>query len=126
MAQRFNKQVLTTHLHVLAGEVHDVDRGGDAITRAQALAKLLWDKALGCKKTEMNDEGREIEVVYRPEAWAIQLLYDRLEGRVGTASEEDVDRPQVLDKLRKAARERVNAATAQAVRSFETHPPKDD
>lgn len=113
-ANRYSKQALTHHLRLLAREVHDVSKkNGDPITRAEALAKLLWDKALGYESQERNDMGAVVTVTHRPESWAIQLLYDRLEGRVPNAPEEDNDRPRALENLRRVARERANAIASQ-------------
>lgn len=117
---RYNKQVLSLHLRQLANEAIDVDpKDGDPITRAHKLAQLLWDKALGGTKMERNDQGQEVQVYNRPESWAIQLVYDRLEGRVPNAADEDADRPRALERLREIARERVNAITAKASASID-------
>jgi len=74
-------------------ETHTVARAnGDVITRAQALADLVWRNALGYSEPvdDHNPEGEQI--VHRPATWAIQLVYDRIEGKVGPIEPEKKDR----------------------------------
>lgn len=122
MAERkFNSRELTDHLRRLAAgqEGHVVD--GELVTRGEALAHLLWKKALGYKETVKDDYGREQIVEHRPEAWAIQLVYDRMEGRTPQAEVADDGKVNVAERVRDMAKSRLNEFAAAAART--TLPP---
>jgi len=95
--------------------MHTVEDGGDAISKAEALAKLLWNKALGYREQVLRD-GVWIDVSHPPESWAIHLVYDRLEGRVNTpdtSKDTSGERP-IHEKVGEIAKARLNAAAESA------------
>ncbi len=107
---------LTRYLERLAEEMHTVEDGGDSISKAEALAKLLWNKALGYSEQVLKD-GTWTEVRHPPESWAIHLVYDRLEGRVDNSAkggDTSTEKP-VHEKVADIARARLNAAAEHAV-----------
>ena len=107
---------LTRYLERLAEEIHTVEDGGDSISKAEALAVLLWNKALGYTEQVLKD-GSWHDVRHPPESWAIHLVYDRLEGRVVTndkGKNEDTEKP-VHEKVAEIAKARLNAAAQTAV-----------
>lgn len=115
--QRYNSRQLTEHVRQLAAEAHDWSMEDGVITKGEALARLLWRKALGYTETTTDEEGNEKEVWHKPEAWAIQLLYDRMEGKTPAAAPEEDDRKtKVADQVRQLAVARLNdlAVTAQS------------
>jgi len=105
----YNNKELTRHLRELAAEAHDMDEGGRVITKGEAMGILLFKKALGGKVRSIDDEGRETEVELKPEAWAIQLIYDRMEGKTPQALPENADRVTAKDKVSDLAKQRINA-----------------
>ena len=109
---------LTRFLTRLAEEMHTVEDGGDPISRAEALAKLLWNKALGYTEQVLKD-GNWHDVKHPPESWAIHLVYDRLEGRVNTndkGKDENTEKP-IHEKVADIAKARLNAAAESAVKA---------
>jgi len=106
--KKFNNRELTQHLRDLAVQVHDCTEDG-VITKGEALARLLFDKSLGYVQKQMDDEGKETEVYYKPEAWAIQLVYERLEGRAPQAVDEKEGRLTAAEKVSDLAKSRLNA-----------------
>lgn len=120
-----NTRNLTKHLNALGAEAHDVHPDGSPMTREEALAILLWKKALGYKEKTRNDEGSWVETVYKPEAWAMQYIYERKEGKTTPAPAEDSGRVKASDRVRELARERLNRmATTVAVPLLAKGPPK--
>ena len=107
---------LTRYLERLAEEMHTVEDGGDSISKAEALAKLLWNKALGYREQVLKD-GNWVEVNHPPESWAIHLVYDRLEGRVDTSGKggDTSNEKPVHEKVGDIAKARLNAAAETAV-----------
>lgn len=115
---KYNSRQLTNHLRELAAEVHDWemedDGEGRVITKGEALARLLWQRALGYDEVKVDDEGREKRIKHDPAQWAIQLIYERMEGRSPQAIAEDENRRRAKDKVSDLAKARVNELAAQA------------
>lgn len=84
------------------------------VTKAEAIARYIWKIALGYEESEdvFNKEGRKIgikPVKYRPDKWAINLIWDRLEGRIGTADlKSDNDKASLADKISAQGRKRLD------------------
>ncbi len=114
---------LTRYLERLAEEAHTVADGGDTISKAEALAKLLWNKALGYREQVLRD-GNWTEVSHPPESWAIHLVYDRLEGRVDTSGKgkDTSNEKPVHEKVAEIAKSRLNDAAERAA-GGKTRPP---
>ncbi|KKN71915.1 hypothetical protein LCGC14_0415610 [marine sediment metagenome] len=103
-------KLLTTELKRLAHLAHSVDDEGNPLTKQQVLAAMVWDKALGYTKVD-KDTNKKVE--YKPERWAISMLFDRLEGRVNTADKDNKERP-LSEKMSDAAKKRIESATSDA------------
>lgn len=114
LRKRFHSREMTNHLLRLAAEAYDVTEADGAISRGQALAMLLWDKALGHIKETVSDEGKRTSVTHAPENWAIQLIYDRMEGKAPQAVPDDAARVTATDKVRELAKNRLNTLVTEA------------
>jgi len=115
-------RLLTKFIRQIAEEVHEdpliTGEGIDdarMITKAEALARYMWNAALGYKqKVEVLDKttGQVIgdkEVIHFPDKTFITLLYDRLEGRVPTVEIKDEDtKATVADKISDQGKNRLN------------------
>lgn len=113
----YNSKDLTNHLRRLLGEAHDWTEADGAITKGEALARLLIKKALGYTEEKVDEEGKLTKVEHRPEAWAIQMIYNRVEGKEPQALSQDDEgrRVKAADQVRDLAKSRLNelaAATA--------------
>lgn len=118
---------LTRYLQRLAEEIHTVEDGGDPISKAEALAALLWNKALGYTEQVLKN-GSWVEVSHPPESWAIHLVYDRLEGRVNTSDkgkDTGTEKP-IHEKVGEIAKARLNEAAELAANATNRkgRPPK--
>lgn len=118
----YKSRELTKHLRELAADIHDMTAEGDVLTKGQALARLLFQKALGYTEKKIDDEGKESLVVHKPEAWAIQLIYDRIEGKIPQAVVEDETRVKAAERVRELATQRINAVTSSLL-AFDRKPP---
>ena len=102
-----------THIDpLITGEGIDDAR---MITKAEALARYMWNAALGYKqKVEVLDKvtGQVIgdkEVIHFPDKTYVTMLYDRLEGRVPTVEIKDEDtKATVADKGSGEGKKRLN------------------
>lgn len=107
--KKYNSKQLTEHLRQLAAEAHDWTEEDGVITKGEAMARLLWKKALGWSESTVDDEGNEKKVYHKPESWAIQLVYERMEGRTPQALTEEEDQGRkVHEEVRDLARARLN------------------
>ena len=100
--------LLSHYLRIIAQEkmvITDIEKGEDkVVTKAEAAARLIWDKSLGHK--EVLDDGEIIK--HDPDTNMLKLLYDRLEGKVANP-EENKQRTQALpDKVSDTNKERLN------------------
>ena len=108
---------MTKFLRALAEEVETSLRDESSgefrlITRAEMLALVLWKKALGWIEPNKIKDGPEI--VHKPESWAIQLIYERLEGRAPQAVPDAKGHLTAADKIDELAKSKLNR-TAEAV-----------
>lgn len=116
MIKGINNKALTAALRELANEAIDIEPDGTPIMRHQKLAKLLMDMALGYTVKERNEEGNWREVYHKPVAWAIQYVFERLEGRLPMqAAVEDGTRRRASETVRELAKERLNGIAAKVV-----------
>ncbi|MBE3119228.1 MAG: hypothetical protein IMZ50_10805 [Candidatus Atribacteria bacterium] len=79
------------------------------VTRNEALAYAIWKAALGWEETA---EGSTIR--HAPLPWAIQMIYDRTEGRVSDALPPDTREP-LTSKVSQLVTERANSLALAAV-----------
>ena len=102
------KNLLTKFVRAIAQEriaIEDLDtREKRVVTKAEALARIIWSGALGF--TEIVDGGKRL--VHRPDKTFIHLIYDRVEGRVGTTDETGKRRIGIPDKISETAKARAN------------------
>lgn len=108
---KYSGKELTKHLRTLAMEAEGINPSGDTETKAEALARLLWKKALGYSEVRQT-EGGPREVSCPPEAWAIQLVYERLEGKVAQSSPEEAGKITAAERVTDLARSRINGLTS--------------
>ena len=120
---RYNSRQLTQHLRELAAQAHDWSEEDGAITKGEALARLLWKKALGYKEVKVDDEGNEKEEWRPPESWAIQLVYDRMEGKTPQAVTEDETRITAAEQVSELAKNRLTALADKLVAGSAPPPP---
>jgi hypothetical protein len=110
--RKFNSKAVTRHVREL-GEQADqiVEELGEIVTRNQALAMLIWKMALGYEEKipDPDNEGKTILVRHKPERWAIEMLYDRQEGKTPQALDDGGGKMSALDKVSEIATRRLNA-----------------
>jgi ethanolamine utilization protein EutP (predicted NTPase) len=106
MDDKTAKRVLTKALEALSTQAVTQNDDGEIITRAERLAELVWQYALGFTDTDVKT-GKE--VVHRPATWAIHLLFDRMEGRVVTKIvTKGKDKVSVADRVSELSKTSIN------------------
>jgi hypothetical protein len=98
--------ILSKYLRALALDVETMDDSGDPITKAQALAKLVWQYALGFEKEDPDNPGKKTHI---PPDWrAIDLLYNRIEGKVNLMPPEETGR-SLTEKISDLGKAKLNS-----------------
>jgi len=119
-------KLLSKFIKEIANEIHDDPvikaKGEEAVmlTKAEAVARYIWKLALGYEETEdvFDKTGKKIgikPVRHRPDKWAINLIWDRLEGRVGAADlKSSDDKASLAKKISGLGAKRVNQIAKQS------------
>lgn len=118
-------KLLSKFIREIANEICDDPiikaRGEDAVmlTKAEVLARYMWKVALGYQEDEdIYKNGVKVgmkPVIHKPDKWAIDRIYDRMEGRVGAADlKGDSDKALLADKVSGLGAKRVNQIAKQS------------
>ena len=91
--------LLTKYLRKIAADIETMDLDGDIVTKAHALANLVWKYALGWEEEDPDDPNKKIS--HKPDWRAVDLLFNRIEGKVMTATVEDPGKtlPEKVEEL---------------------------
>jgi hypothetical protein len=110
-------KILTTQIKNVLSEKTEVEMDDDGIpvmvTKGEKLARLVVRMALGYKEEveRTYNEKKVIDtVVHGPHAGMIGLIYDRLEGKIPMAKEEEITSRKIADRVSDQGRNRINAA----------------
>lgn len=100
--------LLSSYLRLIAQEtivITDLDKGEDKVVcKAEALSKLIWDRALGRK--EVLEDGTTVQ--HDPDKDMIKLVYDRMEGKVANPEENKQRTQELPDKVSDINKDRLN------------------
>ena len=117
-------KLLSTFIRELANEAvirtPGVGISGDRmITRAEALAKTMWEIALGYEEEIINAKGETVKKTHGADKGMITIIADRMEGRVSTTDAKDKSRKaSVAERVGEQYRDRLNAAAKEAGRDI--------
>lgn len=104
---KYSTRQLTQYLRTLAADVETIDGEGNLITKGEALARLLFKKALGYETEDPDDPGKK--VYHKPEAWAMQMIWERLEGKAPIAMTDEKSGLSVENRVDELAVQRLNS-----------------
>lgn len=102
----YSNRELTQHLRALAAEAITIDNNGNVVTRGEKLASDLWERAIGYESKDPKDPDKIVK--HAPEAWAIQLIYERMEGKSPTALPDEAGGMKVTDRVDELHKDRLN------------------
>lgn len=98
--------ILSKYLRLLALDIETIDDDGDPVTKAEALAALVWRHALGFEEADPDNPAKVTR--HRPATWAVDLLYNRIEGKVPLLPPEDSNGP-LPDRISELSKATINA-----------------
>jgi len=89
------------------------DKGDVMVSKAEALARIIWKNALGFTSVDKEKVGGklvETEISVPPDFRYIQLVYDRLEGK--TVGQDKAEKPQrsLADKVTEQGTKSINSS----------------
>lgn len=97
--------ILSKFLRALALDMETSTDSGDPVTKAAALAALVWKHALGFTEEDVKTGEKTVN---RPNWTAIGLLYDRIEGKVPVAVLDDTGK-SLAEKVSDLGKAKINA-----------------
>lgn len=124
MSKQYKNREFTARIRELMAMAHELqaDEKGELhyITKGEAMAQIVMKMALGHKETvevASDTTGQLIkkDIIHKPVAWAIQLIWDRLEGKTPQALPDDKSGMTAAKKVRKLTTDRINALAKKAV-----------
>lgn len=112
-------KLLSKYIREIASEEYDDPiikaRGEEAVmvTKAEAIARHIWNIALGfIEEVDIYKDGVKVGVkleTHRPDRWAINLIWDRMEGRAGAADlKGSSDKASLTDRVSALGKKHMN------------------
>lgn len=106
-------QLLSKWLRQIAEEetefIKDDDGEDRMVTKAEAVARLIWRTALGYSEVKIEN-GKEITTNYPPNRAMMNLLLDRIEGRAPVSTDMGKKKRSVADKVSEQGAKRIKDA----------------
>ena len=121
-------KLLSKFIREIASEICDDPvikaKGEEAVmlTKAEAIARYIWKMALGySEEVEIYKDGAKIGIrpeYHRPDKWAINMIWDRMEGRVGQADVKGgSDKASLADKVSEQGKKRLDNIAKSSLKS---------
>ena len=113
--------LLSQFIRSIALEQTELIKGVDGedrmASKAEAIARLTFKKALGYTEEIRHDDGTMEKIVHPPDRWAIALLWDRMEGRAPLMNPEKKDRRSIADRVSEQGKKRSNKIAKSSLKS---------
>jgi len=103
-------KLLTRYLEIIAEEKTEMIKGADGedrmATKAEALARLIWKRALGYTEQDVKAGGL-VDIVHQPEQSKIGIIFDRIEGKAPMAGEDTKGKITAAEKVSEVGKKRI-------------------
>ncbi len=106
LLSKFVRQISEEETECLLGE----DGNDRMVTKAEALARIMWDAALGKDIKETDEQGAAVTIRRRPDKGMMALLYDRMEGKSPIAITDSDDAITIAEKVTEQGKNRITQA----------------
>lgn len=107
-------QLLSKWLRQIAEEetefIKDNDGEDRMATKAEAIARLIWKKALGYSEKKINSKGVEVIENHPPDRTMMSMIFDRIEGRAPVSTDMGKKKRSVADKVSEQGAKRIKDA----------------
>lgn len=106
-------KLLSQHLREIAEEETETVKDPDGVdimaTKAEALARKIWQMALGYIETQIRD-GKRSEIHHLPDRGMMGMILDRMEGRAPMIAAEGAGKMTAADKVSEQGAKRIAKA----------------
>lgn len=103
-------QLLSQFVRSIALEETELVKGVDGedqmASKAEALARLIWKKALGYTEQKVID-GKLTDIDYPPDRTMMAMVFDRMEGRAPLMNPEKGNKRTIADKVSEQGKRRI-------------------
>ena len=89
--------------------IKNTDGEDRLVSKAEAVAQWLWKEALGYIQEIVHDDGTKEKIIHQPDKWAIDHIWDRMEGRAPLMNPDKKDRRSIADRVSEQGKKRINA-----------------
>lgn len=108
-------QLLSQYLREISNEetemVADPKTGEDRMaTKAEALARRIWQDALGWTETVINKDGEAVKLSHLPSRAAQTIVFDRIEGRAPASTGESAGKLTAAERVSEQSVKRISEA----------------
>ena len=113
MTENKARQFLTSFLKKIADEQTEtlfIEGEDKMITKAEALARLIWKMALGYEETNIVNGEMLPSIIHNPNKGMMGLLFDRIEGRAVPVAEVGKEKKDIADKISAQGKSRIAEA----------------
>jgi len=101
-------KVLTRYLEIISEEKTEMIKGADGVdrlaTKAEALARIIWKRALGYKELDVKTN---TDIIHQPEQSKIGIIFDRMEGKAPMAGEDTKGKITAAEKVTEVGKKRI-------------------
>jgi hypothetical protein len=105
-------KLISKFLRSIADEKTELGEEADIVTKAEALARNIWKMALGYVEEIEQWDGLKMvgvkKVNHRPDKSMMELLLERMEGRVPNAQDGDEVKDKIPERVSEQTKDRVN------------------
>ena len=114
-------QLLSSFIRDIMEETTEFGENDDGslrmITKAEALSRMIVKKALGYTETMEDAKGEDVEIVHQPDRTYVQIVFDRMEGRVPQSLTEGEEKMTAAEKVTEQGVGRINSVRKESARS---------
>jgi len=107
------KTSVTAFLKQLGNEITEKNELGEAVTRNYKLAETIWQKAIG--GVEFDPVSGD-KITKKPEPWAMRLVLDRCDGKLGSDSAEKGSSAGIGERIDDTKAKTLNAMAKDSAR----------
>lgn len=105
-------QLLSQFIRQIAVEetefIKDSDGEDRMVTKAEALARLVWQRALGYTEIRIPVSGPPEDIIHPPDRVYVGMLWDRMEGRAPLMNPEKGNKRTIADRVSEQGKRRIN------------------
>ena len=105
--------LLSKFLRSISEEETELTKNADGedkmVSKAEAMARLMYNMALGYTETTTTDEGKEFKTYHSPDRALMALILDRVDGKAQSQAD-STTKQSIPDKVTEQGVNRINKA----------------